>query len=226
MSLNLSEDSAKSRTSSKERTRKFIEKSMEKARKKFGRSRPRRRSEGDMDMDDPGSVEDSWKYREAAEALEERGADVGYQQLQSNSSSEGELQVVDPTFNQRYAFKGIGNASFRNYVVGLNQNKEGEMIYQLFTGKGKIRHMKMREATKEAVMDFLAEMKLKQVDFPEEKARVMADPNKPVFTELSCCREDNCKVCYPQEEKFCEVGEPGWEQWSSEQEEELSLIHI
>ena len=117
MSLNLSEDSAKSRSGSKERTRRFIEKSMEKAKKAFGRSRPRRRSEGDMDMDDPNSVEGSWGYRKAAEALEERGAEVGYQELQSNSSSEGELQVVDPTFNQRYAFKGIGNVRFRNYVV-------------------------------------------------------------------------------------------------------------
>ena len=220
MSLNLSGDSAKSRSSSKERTKKFVEKSMEKAKRVFGKSRPRRRSEGDMDMDDSGSVGGSWKYREAAEELEEREADIGYQQLQSDSSSEGELRVADPTFDQRYAFRGIGNVNFRNYVVGLNQDKEGEMIYQLFTGKGKIRHMKMREATKEAIADFLAEMKLKQIDFPEKKARVIADPFKPVFTELSCCKEDNCKVCYPQEEKFCKVGEPGWEQWSSEPEEE------
>ena len=171
-------------------------------------------------MDGPGSVEGGWKYREAAEAFEEKGADVGYQQLQSDYSSEGELRVVDPTFNQRYAFKGIGNVNFRNYVVGLNQDKEGEIIYQLFMGKGKIRHMKMREATKEAITDFLAEMELEQVNFPEEKARVLADPNRPVFTELSYCREDNCQVCYKPEEKFCKVGEPGWKQWSSEEEEE------
>ena len=220
MSGNQSEDSTKSRSGSKERTKRFIEKSVERAKKAFGRSRPRRRSEGDVDFDDPGSVEGSWRYGESAEAFEERGADWGYQDLQSDLSSEEDLQVVDPTFNQRYAFKGIGNARFRNYVVGLNQDKEGEIIYQLFTGKGTIRHLKMREATKEAVLDFLAEMELKQIDFPKEELRVIADPTKPIFTELSLCGEDGCLVCYPQEEKFCKVGEPGYEHWNSGEEEE------
>ena len=92
--MSKSELSEKSRASSKERAKNFIEMATRKFRKT-----QRRKSEGDSG--DPESVVKQWEYNRAAEAMEKRLADQGYEELGSVSTSEEELEIKDPTFIQK-----------------------------------------------------------------------------------------------------------------------------
>ena len=208
----MSEQSGRSRASSAERAKKFFgiasPRLLEKAKEKLARRSRSKRSE--EDMQDEYSEEMSWTYSKELEAMEKRIADQGYEELGSQSSSEERLEVEDPTLDKRYAFRGIGDRIFRQYVVGLNRGRDGQFTYQLFTGDGTIRHLKMREVTRKAIQEFLAEMQLKEVGFPEEESRVLADPDNPRFTELTICGDPNCEACrVPSEgDGFCRVIQP------------------
>ena len=213
--MSKSELSEKSRASSKERAKNFFEMATRKFRKT-----QRRKSEGDSG--DPESVVKQWEYNRAAESMEKRLADQGYEELGSVSTSEEELEIKDPTFSKRYSFGGVGDASFRQYVVGINRDTNGDFIYELFTGEGTVRHLKMRDITKEAMLDFLTEMELNQVEFPEKEYRVLEDPTNPRFTELTSCGDRNCECCESprQGDLFCTVGEPSHSRWNPDEESE------